>query len=108
MEIPREHLSSALKALEKDSQRGIFGRRKEKVTLTRMECDRIAIMLQQGLNSPVGLHTTQEEFKKLILGETVGHESRILVRGRGTAFGQHPTGIRANHETMNRDAKKIG
>ena len=68
MGIPEEHLSSALKALRRDSQKGIFGQRKEKASITEMECDRIGVMLEKSLNSPVGLHTTEEEFKKLILG----------------------------------------
>ena len=67
MGIPRVHLSSALKALRRDSQKGIFGQRKERAAITDMECDRIGVMVQESLNSPVGLHTTEEEFKKLIL-----------------------------------------
>ena len=68
MEIPREHLSSALKAMKRDSQKGIFGQRKEKAAITEEECDRIGIMVQRSLNSPVGLHTTEKEFKKMIIG----------------------------------------
>ena len=68
MGIPREHLSTALRALRRDSQKGIFGRRKEKAAIGETESDRIEVMLRRDLHSPVGLTTTQEEFKRLILG----------------------------------------
>ena len=68
MGISREHLSVALKALRRDSQKGIFGQRKDKAAINEMECGRIEVMIQRSLNSPVGLHTTREEFKKFVLG----------------------------------------
>ena len=68
MGIPREHLSTALKALRRDSQKGIFGQRKEKAAISETESDRIEVMLRRDLHSPVGLNATQEEFKRLILG----------------------------------------
>ena len=66
MGISEEHLSTAMKALQKDSQQGIFGQRKKKATITEFECDRIGTMLQRSLNSPVTLHMTRDEFKKVI------------------------------------------
>ena len=68
-EVPPEHMSDAMEALEHDSQMGMFGKRGDK---PRIGCDLLRpcdnMFKEMGL--PIHSRTTDEEFKDIILTGT--------------------------------------